>query len=84
MGEAKRRHEIEKLFDSLVGEINTAIDRFIQRRGKNPTRIFLGKTETAVIMMNTGKDPHKMRIAGTKLSIPVWTMKSSETMVDVG
>lgn len=84
MGESRRKQTERELMTSLITEINAAIDRYIQRRGENPTRIFIGKLETALVLKVLEADPHKKCLSGTKLSIPIWTMKSATTMVDVG
>ena len=85
MGESQRKKLVkQQLLESLVKEINDSIKRFQQRKGKNPTRIFLGIVETETIKNLLGEDPHKKCLSGTDLPLPVWTMKSARTMVDVG
>lgn len=88
MGDARRKSvDKERLYQSLEEEINKAVKRFQERRGENPTRLFLGKVEAAVMGMRLGfKDPHgkKICLSGSGIVLPIWSMKSARTMVDVG
>jgi len=95
MGEGQRKKKtLEELYKSLMEEINTSIERFRERKGCDPTRLFLGKLEASVIDMYKRKksahakefDVHGKTVflEKSQISLPVWVMGAARTMVDVG